>query len=125
MPRSASYGRQVELEDASPFDAAPAARAEHAARLSEAQVALREGRAARVADASRAAVREDVTIRGGERFGDDDLGRQASGVAAEARGRPGRALPRRGPGQPLVSGEEFSMPPNRGVRVSPRGAYPD
>ncbi len=31
--------RQVELEDASPFDAAPAARAEHAARLSEAQVA--------------------------------------------------------------------------------------
>ncbi len=34
--------RQVELEDASPFDAAPAARAEHAARLSEAQAALRE-----------------------------------------------------------------------------------
>ncbi len=34
--------RQVELEDASPFDAAPAAKAEHAARLSEAQVALRE-----------------------------------------------------------------------------------
>ncbi len=33
--------RQVELEDASPFDAAPAARAEHAARLSEAQVARR------------------------------------------------------------------------------------
>ncbi len=29
--------RQVELEDASPFDAAPAARAEHAARLSAAQ----------------------------------------------------------------------------------------
>ncbi len=29
--------RQVELEDASPFDAAPAARAEHAARMSEAQ----------------------------------------------------------------------------------------
>ncbi len=39
--------RQVELEDASPFDTAPAARAEHAARLSEAQVALREGRPAR------------------------------------------------------------------------------
>ncbi len=36
--------RQVELEDASPFHDAPAARAEHAARLSEAQVALREGR---------------------------------------------------------------------------------
>ncbi len=35
-------GRQVELEDASPFDDAPAARAEHAARMSEAQVALRE-----------------------------------------------------------------------------------
>ncbi len=34
--------RQVELEDASPFDAAPAAKAEHAARMSEAQVALRE-----------------------------------------------------------------------------------
>ncbi len=29
--------RQVEMEVASPFDAAPAARAEHAARLSEAQ----------------------------------------------------------------------------------------
>ncbi len=34
--------RQVELEDASPFDDAPAARAEHAARMTEAQVALRE-----------------------------------------------------------------------------------
>ena len=32
---------QVELEDASPFDAAPAARAEHAARMSEAQLPLR------------------------------------------------------------------------------------
>ena len=32
--------RQVELEDSSPFHAAPAARAEHAARMSEAQVAL-------------------------------------------------------------------------------------
>ncbi len=31
--------RRVELEDASPFHDAPAARAEHAARLSEAQVA--------------------------------------------------------------------------------------
>ncbi len=40
--------RQVELEDASPFGATPAARAEHAARLSEAQVALREGRPARM-----------------------------------------------------------------------------
>ena len=29
--------RQIELEDSSPFDAAPAARAEHAARMSEAQ----------------------------------------------------------------------------------------
>ncbi len=35
--------RQVAMEDASPFHAAPVARAEHAARLSEAQVALREG----------------------------------------------------------------------------------
>ncbi len=34
--------RQVAIEDASPFHAAPAARAEHAARLREAQVALRE-----------------------------------------------------------------------------------
>ncbi len=34
--------RQVELEDASPFGATPAARAEHAARMAEAQVALRE-----------------------------------------------------------------------------------
>ncbi len=34
--------RQVELEEASPFDAAPAARAEHAAHLGEAQVAPRE-----------------------------------------------------------------------------------
>ncbi len=34
--------RQVELEVASPFHAAPAARAEHAVRMSDAQVALRE-----------------------------------------------------------------------------------
>ncbi len=34
--------RQVAMEDASPFHAAPAARAEHAARLSAAQVAPRE-----------------------------------------------------------------------------------
>ena len=34
--------RQVAMEDASPFHAAPAARAEHAARMSGAQVALRE-----------------------------------------------------------------------------------
>ncbi len=39
--------RQAELEGASPFHDAPAARAEHAARLSEAQVALREARTAR------------------------------------------------------------------------------
>ena len=39
--------RQVELEDAYPFHAAPAARAEHAARLSEVQVALREDRKSR------------------------------------------------------------------------------
>ncbi len=52
--------RQIDLEDASPFDAAPAARAEHAARLREAQVALWEGRPARMADAPRAAVREDI-----------------------------------------------------------------
>ncbi len=40
--------RQVELEDASPFDDAPAARAEHAARLSAAQVAPREAAGATV-----------------------------------------------------------------------------
>ena len=34
--------RQTELEDTSLFEHAPAARAEHAARLDEAQVALRE-----------------------------------------------------------------------------------
>ncbi len=34
--------RHVELEDASPFHDAPAARAEHGARVSEAQVAPRE-----------------------------------------------------------------------------------
>ena len=96
--------RQVELEDASPFDAAPAARAEHAARMSEAQVALREGRPARMADAPRAAVREDVNIAGLRNFGDDDLGRQAWRVAAEARGRPGTALPRRGPDLGAVGG---------------------
>ncbi len=45
--------RQVDLEEASPFDAAPAARAEHAAHLSEAQVALREDRPARHEQAAR------------------------------------------------------------------------
>ena len=79
--------RQVELEDASPFNAAPAARAEHAARLTEAQVALREGRPARMAE-PRAAVREDVASRRGPApdFGDDELGRLALEVA-EVRGR--------------------------------------
>ena len=38
--------RQVELEVAPPFHAAPAARAEHAAHTTEAQVALREATAA-------------------------------------------------------------------------------
>ena len=38
--------RHVELEDASPFHDAPAARAEHAAHTTEAQVALREATAA-------------------------------------------------------------------------------
>ena len=33
--------RQFELEESSPFHDAPAARAEHAARMNEAQVALR------------------------------------------------------------------------------------
>ena len=97
---------QVELEDASPFDAAPAAKAEHAARMTEAQVALREGRPARMADAPRAAVREDVNPSPGTRgiLGDDELGHLASGVAAEARGRPVTALPRRGPVLGAVGG---------------------
>ena len=56
--------RQVDLEEASPFDAAPAARAEHAARLSEAQGALREGRPACMADAPRAAVRSGNVVDG-------------------------------------------------------------
>ncbi|MEE8506807.1 MAG: hypothetical protein V3S40_11380 [Kiloniellales bacterium] len=75
--------RQVELEDASPFNAAPAARAEHAARLTEAQVALRESRPARMAETPRAAVREDVASRRGPApdFGDDELGRLALEVA--------------------------------------------
>ncbi len=80
--------RQVELEEASPFDAAPAARAEHAARLTEAQVALREGRPARMTEQPRAAVREDAArATTSQDFGDDELGRLASEVA-EARGRP-------------------------------------
>ena len=78
--------RQVELEDASPFDAAPAARAEHAARLSEAQVALREGRPARTAEVPRAARREDVTVAGPRQLGDDELGQELV-----------ETLPRRGP----------------------------
>ncbi len=79
--------RQVELEEASPFHDAPAARAEHAARMSEAQVALREGRPARMADAPRAAVREDVRIQHAvDSFGDDELGQELV-----------EALPRRGP----------------------------
>ena len=52
--------RQTELEDTSPFEHAPAADAEHAARLSEAQVALREGRPARMGEAPESAVREEV-----------------------------------------------------------------
>ncbi len=35
--------RQVDLEESSPFDRTPTARAEHAARMIEAQVALSEG----------------------------------------------------------------------------------
>ncbi len=85
--------RHVELEDASPFHAAPAARAEHAARLSEAQVALRESRPARMADAPRAAVREDVTVPGRGQFGDDELGQELV-----------EALPRRGPDLGAVGG---------------------
>ncbi len=46
--------RQVELEDASPFHAAPAARAEHAARMSEAQGAA-AGAVSRCANKSRPA----------------------------------------------------------------------
>ena len=68
--------RQVELEEASPFHDAPAARAEHASRMSEAQVALREGRPARMAEAPQAAVREGVAIAPHAGLtGDDDLGR--------------------------------------------------
>ena len=76
------------MGDASPFDTAPAARAEHAARMSEAQATLQEGRPARMAEAPRAAVREDQRSPGTTAdFGDDELGRLSAEVA-EARGRP-------------------------------------
>ena len=54
--------RQVDLEDTNPFDRTPAARAEHAARMTEAQVALRESRPARMADVQTAltAVEEET-----------------------------------------------------------------
>ncbi len=81
--------RQVELEDGSPFDRTPTARAEHAARMSEAQAALMEGRPARMAEVPQAAVREDVTVPVLEEFGDDELGRLISAQVAEARGRRG------------------------------------
>ncbi len=81
--------RQVDLEESSPFDHTPTARAEHAARMSEAQAALMEGRPARMAVAPQAAVREDVAIPPHVGVtGDDELSRQASTLAAEARGRP-------------------------------------
>ena len=66
--------RQVELEVASPSYAAPAARVEHAARMSEAQVTLKEGRPANMPEASRAAVWEDLS-NAGQRLilGDDEL----------------------------------------------------
>ncbi len=59
--------RQVELEDASPLHDAPAARAEHAARMSEAQVALREGRAAGLRPAVLVAA-GDRRCQGGGRY---------------------------------------------------------
>lgn len=62
LPRAAErfLRRQVELEDTSPFDGTPVGRAEHVERMTEAQVALREGRPARMAETPRATVREDV-----------------------------------------------------------------
>ena len=78
-----------------PFHDAPAARSEHAARLSGAQVALREGRPARMAEVPRVAVREDVTSQtgSGSSLGDDDLGQELV-----------EALPRRGPDLGAVGG---------------------
>ncbi len=58
--------RQVELEDANPLGDTPAGRAEHASRMTEAQVALREGRPVRMPEKIiGAAVRvEGKTFRG-------------------------------------------------------------
>ena len=58
--------RQTELEDTSPFEHAPTARAEHAARLSEAQVALREDTARRRQVADRAHQERDRRKRIGD-----------------------------------------------------------
>ncbi len=53
--------RQIDLEDATPFDRdRPAARAEHETRLSEAQLAVREGRAPRQEE-PRAPLRRELT----------------------------------------------------------------
>ena len=82
--------RQVELEDASPLEPTPAGRAEHVERLSEAQIAVREGRPVRLPERPRAAIREDVAAPEPvptEVFGDDDLGRVVAAVEAGRRGR--------------------------------------
>ena len=106
------------MEDASPFHAAPAARAEHAARMTEAQVALREGRPARMAEQPRATVREDANVAVQQQlfnadqrssFGDDDLGRLAAQVA-EARRRP-RAVEASPATEPVAPPPQPSRPP--------------
>ena len=66
--------RQVEIEDSSPFNATPTARAEHAARMREAQVSLREGRPARIA------VIRAVASIGLDHFGERNRTRQEVGL---------------------------------------------
>ena len=82
--------RQVELEDASPFPETQAGRVQHVERLTEAQVALREGRPVRMPEQPRATVRSEVpTTPAPQDFGDDEIGRLISAQAGDtgARGR--------------------------------------
>lgn len=101
-------GRQVDLEDASPFPDTPAGHAEHAQRMTEAQVALREGRPVRMSEAPRATVREDISqSQAAMVISDDNLGGPVSASAAAA--MRGRAAA----GQSLPVSEAPPPPPSR------------
>ena len=112
--------RQVDLEDASPFP--ETARAEHAERLTEAQVALREGRPVRMPEQPRATIREDVPkATPASDFGDDEIGRLATSGAADT-GVRGRATV----GSPLPAGAALPPPPRPAARrVLDEGVEPD